>query len=313
MKGKIVTTKLPESAVDFLRYLKAKNKSNETIKGYTSDLRTFFNFISTYKKKKEITKTLIRSITLKDLYMFMSYLQEDIEDKNGKIKNRNSSYARARKTACLKSYYEYIYKVEKIVSENVAEDLICPDIDKKNPIYLSLEECQVVLNSMDKGAVRYYRDYCIMTLFLHTGMRVSELANILLDNIKDDMLIIKGKGNKERTIYLNETCLKVLNIYLEKKDMSKMVDGKLFDVKKNAIEALVKKHITHSGIKNSEVYTPHKLRHTASMLMYKYGDVGLAELKDILGHKNISTTNIYAHADNDTLRKAVKNNPLNNL
>jgi site-specific recombinase XerD len=129
--------KLPESAENFLKYLKAKNKSKDTIKGYNSDLHIFFDFISTYKKKKEINKTLLKAITLKDLYMFISYLEEEITDKNGNMKSRNSPYARARKSACLKSYFQYIYKVEKIVPENIADDLDNIKIQEKEVIYLN--------------------------------------------------------------------------------------------------------------------------------------------------------------------------------
>lgn len=295
---------LHESATNFLNYLHTiKNRSDETIDGYSSNLRIFFKYLI-MKKKKPITNKLLKSLKLNDIHNFLAYTEKELN---------NAPATRARKVACLQSYFKYLHKIARIIPENITEELESPNIEKKNPIYLTLEECEVLLKSMNKDYKNYERDYCIITLFLHTGMRVSELANMLYDNIKGDTLTIVGKGNKERTIYLNDSCLKAIKDYLIFKDDYNITDGRMFNIKKNAIETLVKKYIVNAGIVNGESFTPHKLRHSASMLMYKYGNVSIVELKDILGHTNISTTNIYAHADNETLRKAVKSNPLNNL
>jgi len=305
---------LHESVVNFLNYLHTiKNRSDQTISGYESDLRVFFNYILKNKNKRKINNKLLKELTLEDLHSFIGYLSQKYIDKKGNERSINAPTTRARKVACLQSYFKYLYKIAKLIPENISEKLESPDIEQKNPIYLTLEECEALLKSMNKDYKNYERDFCIITLFLHTGMRVSELANILYDNIKGDVLTIIGKGNKERTIYLNDASLKAIKDYLIFRDDYNITDGRMFNIKKNAIEVFVKKYIIDAGIKNGEDYTPHKLRHTASMLMYKYGEVSIVELKDILGHKNISTTNIYAHADNETLRKAVKNNPLNNL
>lgn len=295
---------LHESAINFLNYLHTiKNRSDKTIDGYASNLRVFFKYLNV-KKKKPITNKLLKSLKLNDLYNFLIYTEKDLG---------NSPATRARKVACLKSYFKYLHKKEKIVSENIAEELETPEIQKKNPIYLTLKECEILLKSMNKDYKNYERDYCIITLFLHTGMRVSELVNMLYDNIKGDIVTILGKGDKERTVYLNDSCLKAIKDYLIFREDYNISDGRMFNIKKEAIEKLVKKYIVEAGIKNGKTFSPHKLRHTASMLMHKHGKVGIADLKDILGHKNISTTNIYAHADNDTLRNAVNNNPLNEL
>lgn len=304
MKKEKTIIELHESATNFLNYLHTiKNRSDETIDGYSSNLRIFFKYLN-MKKKKPITNKLLKSLKLNDIHNFLAYAEKELN---------NAPATRARKVACLQSYFKYLHKIAKIIPENITEELESPKIEKKNPIYLTLEECEVLLKSMNKDYKNYERDYCIITLFLHTGMRVSELANMLYDNIKGDTLTIVGKGNRERTIYLNDSCLKAIKDYLIFRDDYNITDGRMFNIKKNAIEILVKKNIVNAGIKNGSDYTPHKLRHSASMLMHKYGDVSIVELKDILGHKNISTTNIYAHADNETLRKAVKSNPLNNL
>ena len=309
MSKEVNAIKLPNSVQSFLSYLHMKNKSENTIKGYNSDLKVFFRFIKQHLNKKVLSDNTLKQLKLEDLYSFMSYLDED----RSKNETKNSPYAKARKVATLKSYYKYIYKKLKLVDENIAEELDNIDLPKTQPRYLTLEESIKLLGAVNKKSINFKRDYCIITLFLHTGMRLSELESMRFDSIKGDILTIIGKGKKERTVYLNETCLKAITDYLIVRDNYSIQDGRMFNIKKKAIENIVKNNIVKAGIENAESYSCHKLRHTASMLMYKHGDVGIAELKDILGHTNISTTNIYAHADNDTLRKAVKNNPLNNL
>ncbi|MDZ5034744.1 tyrosine-type recombinase/integrase, partial [Clostridium perfringens] len=156
---------------------------------------------------------------------------------------------------------------------------------------------------------------------LNCGMRLSELCSIKIDKIKGDTLTIIGKGNKERTVYLNEACLKAINNYLSVRDSSKctnedkeylLLSSRFKPINKRTVELLVKKHITNLGLVDNK-YTPHKLRHTAATLMYKHGNVDIRSLQSILGHENISTTQIYTHVDEEILRDAVKSNPLSKI
>jgi len=160
------------------------------------------------------------------------------------------------------------------------------------------------------------RDYCILTLFLNCGMRLSELVAINRTDIRDDRTLkLLGKGNKERIIYLNGACLDAINSYLEHSKDIKRVDDALF-VGKNGkrlsprrIEQIVNNWLKNAGLSNRG-YTPHKLRHTAATLMYQYGNVDVRILKDILGHVNLSTTEIYTHVSNSQLESAADNSPL---
>lgn len=260
----------------------------------------------------DITDSHIKEIKLTDLYAFLSF----VEKQRG-----NSTYARARKVATLKSFFKFLYGKAKIISDNPALELESPKINKRHPIYLTLDQSVSLLSSLDTNNVNYFRDYCILTFFLNCGMRLSELCSIEVNKIKGDTLTIIGKGNKERTIYLNDACLRALNNYLIVRDDSKATDNDkkyLFlsslnrQINKRTVELLVKKHITSAGI-NDANYTPHKLRHTAATLMYKHGDVDIRSLQNILGHENISTTQIYTHVDDEKLRQAVKSNPLSNM
>ncbi|WP_238901026.1 tyrosine recombinase XerC [Clostridium sp. YIM B02500] len=317
---------LPESLVDFLNYLETiKSTSINTIYGYRIDLTIFFRFMMIYKGKVNsdsvefedidisiIDDEFLRGIKLRDLYAFLSFTEKYRD---------NSSYARARKVATLKSFFKFLFGKAKVITENPAFELESPKINKRHPVYLTLNQSIHLLESLNKNDKNYSRDYCILMFFLNCGMRLSELCSIQIDKIRDDTLTIIGKGNKERTVYLNDACLKALANYLNVRDDSKALpDNKKFlflssrngPINKRTVEIMIKKHITNAGLTDDK-YTPHKLRHTAATLMYKYGNVDIRSLQSILGHTNISTTQIYTHVDDDSLRDAVKSNPLSKL
>ncbi|MEW9093870.1 MAG: tyrosine recombinase XerC [Clostridiaceae bacterium] len=311
---------LPRHVNDFLNYLGTiKGKSINTINGYKIDLTMFFRFLKLYRgmvsediefdsiEINDVDDDLIREVKLPDLYAFLAFT-ENYRD--------NGSYARARKVATLRSFFKYLNGKARILEENPALDLESPKINKRNPIYLTLDESKKLLNAITG---RYKeRDYCIITLFLNCGLRLSELCGIDIPKIKGDTLTVVGKGNKERTIYLNNACIKAIEDYLKvrNEDNDKIKDKDALFLSKNytrinkrSVEMLVKKYVEKAGL-NDENYTPHKLRHTAATLMYKYGNVDIRSLQQILGHENVSTTQIYTHVDNERLREAVKSNPL---
>lgn len=321
-----INNNLPKCLLDFLNYLKIiKGKSPNTIKAYKTDLILFFKFMKLYKgliNNKEIKfeqipihdidNNFLKKIKLSDFYAFLSFVEKY---------RFNSAYARARKVATLKSFFKFLTSKAKIIQENPTTDLESPKINKRNPIYLTLDESKKLLNSID--GPNKERDYCIITLFLNCGMRLSELCSINVSMIKGDIMNIIGKGNKERTIYLNAACLKSISMYLpirevqlsKAKNISKEDKDALFlsnrakRINKRTVELIVKKYIRKAGLDVNK-YTPHKLRHTAATLMYKYGNVDIRSLQQILGHENISTTQIYTHVDDENLRQAVKSNPL---
>lgn len=160
------------------------------------------------------------------------------------------------------------------------------------------------------------RDYAIITLFLNCGLRLSELVNIDINKIKEDTLTVIGKGNKERTVYLNDACIRAIENYMRVRPNDSAIDKEaLFlssrntRINKRTVELMVKKYLKNASIVDGK-YTPHKLRHTAATLMYKYGNVDIRALQQILGHESVSTTQIYTHIDDEKLRQAVQSNPL---
>lgn len=302
-----------QQVTDFLNYESTiKNASNDTIVGYRTDLNLFCNFILQYKKQSKLTNELINNIKLSDLYAFMSY----VEKQRG-----NGSYSKARKVASLKAFFNYLHGKARVIENNPAKDLETPKLNKRQPVYLTLDESKHLLSSMDKEYKYYNRDYCMVTMFLNCGMRVSELCNINISKIKGDTLTIVGKGDKERTVYLTDSCLDALAKCLQDRKSYKIAEGNkdaLFisskgtRINKRSVERIVKKYTEQAGLTNAN-YTPHKLRHTFATTMYKHGKVDIRSLQALLGHKNISTTQIYTHVDDEDLRKAVKSNPLANI
>jgi len=299
------TNKLHESAENFLDYLHMKNSSEGTVKGYRSNLNIFFDFIKTYKKVRIIDNEIIENIKLTDLHAFLNYAEKELA---------NSPATRARKVACLQSYYNYIYKKAKIVSENVAEELDRIKIPEKEVIYLNKEQSKKLLESVTKANRNYIRDLCVLTIFLNTGLRLSELQGLRIDMIKGDQLIIIGKGMKKREVFLNDECLNSINNYLENRDEYDVSDEdkkylflsiKKRRMAKNSIETMVKKYLKMSGF--GEEYHTHTLRASFCTNVYNSGKVGIKTVRDLMGHSSISTTQKYLGVTDEDKRNAVKN------
>lgn len=312
----------PPRMLDFLNYSSTiRGKSDSTIEAYGYDLSLFFRFLKQHRRLvpadlefsniliHDIDDEFIQKITLSEIYAFLSYTDR---------KRQNSAYARARKTACIKTFFKYLSSKVRIIDKDPTVELERPKIKKRNPVYLTLDESLRLLRSMDQENINYIRDYCILTLFLNCGLRLSELVSIKISKIKEDTLTVIGKGNKERVVYLNSACVSAIANYMpirskvetdpENKDFLFLSTHRR-PINKRTVEILVKKHVHGAGLYD-EKYSPHKLRHTAATLMYKHGKVDIRSLQMILGHENVSTTQIYTHVDNEALREAVKLNPL---
>lgn len=324
MKRGIKLNDIPLILEDYLNYMETiKGSSSNTIKEYFFDLRIFFRFFK-YRHKivdentkfedidiSDIDIEIIKKVNLMDLHAFISYVDKD-------RKNMNST--KTRKVASLKSFFDYLYTKVKLIPHDPTLDLESPKIEAKQPIYLTLDECKILLDTVSEinNEVFRKRDYAIIILFLNCGLRLSELSSINISKIKDDTINILGKGNKERTIYLNEACIYAINDYLTVRPKDARDKEALFlsmrkqRMSNRAIQHMIDKHLENAGFDTS-VYSTHKLRHTAATLMYKHGNVDIKALQEILGHENVSTTQIYTHIDDEQLREAVKSNPLGKI
>ena len=311
-------TEAPALIRDFLVYHETiQGHSSRTIDEYFLDLRSFFRYIK--QKKDLISKdvpfdsimiddvdlSLVHSITLSDVYDFMSFLSQD---------RSLTATSRARKVATIRSFYKYLTNKAKLLRENPVQDLDSPRLRKSLQRYLNLDESIELLDSVD--GKNSSRDYCILTLFLNCGLRISELVGLNVTDVRGDQLRVLGKGNKERMLYLNEACQQALQDWITERSMLTLVDQKaLFVTLQNrrrisraAVHKLVKKHLLAAGLDSSQ-YSAHKLRHTAATLMLQNG-VDVRTLQEVLGHDNLNTTQIYTHVDSDDLRTAARANPL---
>ncbi|NLH96183.1 MAG: tyrosine recombinase XerC [Clostridiaceae bacterium] len=309
---------IPPVLMDFLSYMQTiRGRSANTVKVYFYDLRVFFRFMKLRRNLADkntpfeeipiddVDIGFIRTITLSDLYAFMAFVSNDRD---------NSSYARARKVSSLKSFFKYLTFKAKLLDADPAAELESPKLMKRLPRYLNIDESRQLLNSVDGKFSE--RDYAILTLFLNCGLRLSELVGININNIKGSVLTVVGKGNKERSIPLNQACIKAIEDYLKVRPVDGVRDkNALFlssrkrRISRETVQKIVKKYIIAAGL-DPERYSVHKLRHTAATLMYKYGNVDIRSLQELLGHVSISTTQIYTHLDSSQLRSAVESNPL---
>jgi site-specific recombinase XerD len=204
----------------------------------------------------------------------------------------------------------------QLIEDNPTKSLDVPKPKKELPKYLTLRESLDLLEAID-GQYRE-RDYCIITLFLNCGMRVSELVNINLQDISEDRLRLLGKGNKERMVYLNQACLDAIEAYLPHRLSPKAGHKSALFISRfgqrinvQTVKSLVKKYLGAAGLSQKHC-SVHKLRHTAATLMYQNG-VDVRTLKEVLGHENLDTTMIYTHVVDQNLKDAADANPLSQV
>ena len=312
----------PDFVNSFLDYtITILNKSPNTVKEYNYDIANFLKYI---KKQFKLTDkadlkeikindmdiSILKKITLQDIHGYISYMAIDL---------KSSPATRARKISAIRVFFKYITSKAKIIDVNPAQDLETPKLGKRMPRYLSLEESKKLLNvSQDDTDRNSVRDHAIITLFLNCGMRLSELVGINISNIdfSESRMTVIGKGNKERTIYLNKACMNALKDYLSIRPHDKVKndsrDALFLSERKERISNRAVQNIARAGLDTTK-YSVHKLRHTAATLMYQYGDVDIRALQELLGHESISTTEIYTHVNDERVRNAVENNPLADL
>ena len=308
------------------------NKSPNSIKEYNYDLAMFLKFIKIHFSLtketdfskieiKDLSFDVIKKIELDDIHAFLGYLTTTYHSK---------AATRARKISTIRIFFKYLSQEASqkfLLDHNPALNLKTPKKDKRLPKYLSLDDSKRLLDAAsDEDNRNHERDYAIITLFLNCGMRLSELVGININDIdfSECKLTVIGKGNKERTIYLNHACMKAISSYLQVrpkqgvKHDSKNSEKALFlserkeRISNTTVQYVINKELMQAGLDNRK-YSVHKLRHTAATLMYQYGEVDIRALQELLGHESIATTEIYTHVNSDQVRSAVERNPLANL
>lgn len=324
------TEENPDYLNSFLDYSTTMlNKSPNSIKEYNYDLAMFLKFIKIHfgltKETdfskisiKDVSLDTIKKIELNDIHAFIGYLAREHNSKPA---------TRARKVSTIRIFFKYLSQKANLIDKNPAQDLETPKLNKRLPKYLNLEDSKKLLEAADNEDNRNHeRDYAILTIFLNCGLRLSELVGINIQDIdfSENKMTVIGKGNKERTIYLNKACIKAIGEYMAVRTKIGVKPDKLHSdkalflserkerISRRTVQHIVYTKLSAAGLDTSK-FSAHKLRHTAATLMYQYGQVDIRALQVLLGHESISTTEIYTHVDNEQVRNAVESNPLSNL
>lgn len=318
-KSLIKYADVPVDVRDYLQYLSTViNRSPRTIDGYYIDLRTFFRYLHCVRFPQDTSdfeerdlscfdRQAIAAVSKEEIYNYLYYLKED---------RGNAPAARSRKLSSIKGFFHYMTAKTERIPEDPSRDISVPALRKTMPKYLSLEESIELLKNIQSEF--YTRDYCILTLFLSCGMRLSELVGINLGDFKENTVRIIGKGNKERLVYLNAACIQALDAYIaERSSLPRIVDKNALFISKRTgkrmsnrrVQQVVEACLKSAGLEGRG-YSTHKLRHTAATLMYRYGDADMLTLKEILGHAHVTTTEIYTHINTEKLQSAVDSSPL---
>lgn len=308
---------------DYLHYIAVvKGHSLQTTFNYYIDLKDFFNYMLVRRGLADATQdapnphaninlAFIKEITTSDIYEFLYMLQRQ---KNCKATTRN------RKLSALRGFFKYLTLGTGALEIDPTLQVDSAKNAQVLPKYLTVDEALSLLNNIQSDF--YSRDFCIITLFLNCGMRLAELVKINLSSIKNDTIQLQGKGNKQRLAYLTPACIDALTHYLKERATLQNIPASdkdtLFVSKRTGkrlsprrIEQIVERALQNAGLAGKG-FSPHKLRHTAATLMYQSGNVDILELKELLGHANVGTTQIYTHLNTASLRKAVNASPLSN-
>ena len=301
----------PEYLKRFLSYKSiTENRTKQTVFDYYISLRTFFRWIIYLEDTKQDFRKInisklpfpeVASITTSEIVDFLSFCRNDLQN--------NASKSIAAKLTAIREYYDYELNIQKSITINPAASITPPKIEKKLPRYLDKEDCKRLIANIDGEAPA--RDFCMILWMLHTGIRLSELVGINISdvNVNDRQLIVRGKGNKERLVLFNDKCIEAYANYMTERATypKKPEDDALFVSKRTGkritnrrVEQIVDEHLLKAGLEGKGI-SPHKLRHTAATNMYRAG-VDVLEIKELLGHANLATTQIYTHTDPKALR-----------
>lgn len=323
--------KTSEALRGFANYKKTvQNRAVKTVDEYLMDLRIFFKFIKAKRADlpqigdefyeisiSDCDYAFMSGITPDEIYDYLTYLRED----RG-ISARSSQ----RKLSAVKSLFKFAVSTGKI-SNNPARDIDTAAVRNSLPKYLTLDESKELLYSInsEKDNATKLRDFAIVLCFLNTGMRLSELCGINIEDFDKSWssLVVTGKRSKQRIIYINDSVKEAIKAYMmervekEGEELIKDQKGKhpLFvstrmqRISPKTVQHLVNKHLERAGLGYKQVST-HKLRHTAATLMYREGGVDVRVLQEILGHQQLNTTQIYTHIASRDMEQATKKNPL---
>ena len=282
---------------DFINYLEyERNYSNNTIIAYKNNILQLINYL------ESININDIKSVKYETIRGYLSYLHE----------NKYKSKSISRMISSMRSFFKYL-KVENIITNNPMTLISNPKLEKKLPKYLTINEVEKILNVPDMNDKIGIRDAFILELLYVSGIRVSELVNIKLNDIEESQRRIKilGKGNKERYVLYGSRCSELLKKFISvRSNFLKYPNDYLIlsktgrKINTREIRNIINRIKTKAGISIS--ISPHTFRHTFATHMLNEG-ADLRTVQELLGHENLSTTTIYTHLTNEKLRRTYLN------
>lgn len=303
---------------DYLTYLDViRGRSPRTVKEYYQDLTLFLRWLMVTQSGLPMTQletialrqmeiAALRRVSVAELYDYIRYLRDE---------RGNTPRSVARRMCAVRSLFRYLTKTKGMLEQDPCQNLELPTVRKTLPHYLTLSESQRLLEHIESSDD--LRDYCIITLFLNCGFRLSELVGMNVADVDfySRQIRVLGKGNKERIVYLNDACLAALHEYLQSRKNPPQEPKALFlsrnhrRISRRRVQQIVENALQAAGLSGKGLST-HKLRHTAATLMYQHGNVDTLTLRDILGHQSIATTEIYTHLASEQRQDAIDSNPL---
>lgn len=291
-KTPINSTITPNYLNEYINYQESQNKSMNTINAYVKDIRMFFRHFN-------LSPSVVGREQIKE---YKEHLQ-NVKNNNAKTINRSLS--------SLKSYNEFLIKEgwqENLVV--LGQDHVKVQKQLTSPTNVNLKEANRFMEKVKKNECM--RNYHIVRLLLNTGLRITELLSIELDdiNFKRASLRVVGKGSKQRIIPLNKVAIEIINKAIEDREnynhAIELGSQYLFLSNKSKTGRLESSSVERIFNKHSNVITPHKLRHIFATNYLKNGG-SLKELQEILGHGSLSTTQIYLHPSQDDMRNSMNN------
>lgn len=318
---------LPEILQSFASYKTGiQGCSKKTSDEYLLDLRTFFRFMIAKREGipveseefveidiRGVDLDFIRTIHTEQIYEFLMY--------SGDVR-KNLWAAKSRKLSAIKGFYKYLTVKRNLLEENPAINIESPKAKKTLPKVLTLQESIALLDAIrhDEESKTQQRDLTIVTIFLNCGIRLAELVGLNYNDLDPELrsMRVLGKGNKERIVYLNSACREAISAHLQNRlaephiranTKALFLSSREQRISAKTVQWMVYKYLELAGLE-AKHYSVHKLRHTAATLMYQSGKVDVRVLKDILGHEQLNTTQIYTHVSNKNMEDAMEQNPL---
>ncbi|MBE6848087.1 MAG: recombinase XerC, partial [Ruminococcus sp.] len=280
----------PSFLNDYLIYLDLnRGRSPRTVAEYHQDICRFLRWFSAPRGTDPDTVEIVqmqadalRKVTVTTLYEYIRYLR----DVRG-----NTPRSVARRMSAVRSLFRYLTRTKGILEQDPCQNLELPAADKPLPHFLTLRESERLLETADArpDSPETLRDYCILTLFLNCGFRLSELVGMNVGDVDfyERQVRVLGKGSKERLVYLNDACLSVLHEYMHSRENPPEEPKALFlsrnhrRISRRRVQQIVENALQAAGLSGKGLST-HKLRHTAATLMYRHGGTDTRTLRDIL-------------------------------